>query len=360
VVEAATAEATALETTVLEATVLEATAEGRAAGCSPRYVGGDEGSEPRGPQALDVHRFVADDRGHRMGGCTMGTVLIGIDGSADSRAALRFGATLARSIGADLHALWAWQYPSDTVATIGRVQLPDRETADELFREQLEQVVEQELGDDVERVRLEVARGPAVTALRQHAKGTEADVEMIVVGSRGLGGFRGLMLGSVSQQLTEHAPRPVTIVRRDALPLHPKLQRIMIGHDGSAHAAAAMHFVRDLALRAGSEVVVAYATPTRGAIDEHDADEVVAPHGLYETVDGWCEPLRETGLDPRIVVLDGELRDALLDAAHDHNADLLAVGTRGHGAIARLLIGSVAASVVRHNDIPVTVIPKAR
>lgn len=288
----------------------------------------------------------------------MGTVLIGIDGSGDSRAALRFGATLAQAIGAKLHTLWAWQYPSDTVATIGRIALPDRDTADELFRDQLARVVEQELGDDAASVEMEVARGPAVTALRHRAK--DVDVEMIVVGSRGLGGFRGLLLGSVSQQLTEHARCPVTVVRRDATPLDPTLRRIMVGHDGSSHADEALRFAGELATRAGGEVIVAYATPTSVVVDDSDAGGVVAPHGLHETVDGWCEPLREAGLEPRIVVLDGDPRTELLNAAHDHNADLLVVGTRGHRAVARLLIGSVAASLIRHNDIPVTVIPRDR
>jgi nucleotide-binding universal stress UspA family protein len=286
----------------------------------------------------------------------MGTVLIGIDGSGDSRAALRFGATLARAIGAKLHTLWAWQYPSDTVATIGRIALPDRDTADELFRDQLARVVEQELGDDAASVEMEVARGPAVTALRHRAK--DGDIDMIVVGSRGLGGFRGLLLGSVSQQLTEHARCPVTVVRRDAISLDPALRRIMVGHDGSAHAGEALRFAGELATRSGGEVLVAYAVPTSVVVDASDAAEAVSPHGLHETVDAWCEPLRDVGLEPKIVVLDGDPRTELLSAAHDHNADLLVVGTRGHRAVSRLLIGSVAASLIRHNDIPVTVIPR--
>lgn len=289
----------------------------------------------------------------------MGTVLIGIDGSEDARAALRFGAALAGTIAASVRVLWAWQYPSDTVATIGRIELPDPDTADELFRDQLARMVEEELGDRAASVELEVARGPAVSALRHRAKDADAAVETIVIGSRGLGGFRGLLLGSVSQQLTEHAPCPVTVVRRDGAPVDLAATRIMVGHDGSAHAARALRFAGDLARRSGGHVIVAYAHSTGIIVDEGGPDETL-PHGLYETVDGWCEPLREAGMEPTIVIAEGDARTALLDAALDHNADLLVVGTRGRGAVARLLLGSVAASLVRHNDLPVTVIPRER
>ncbi len=286
----------------------------------------------------------------------MATVLVGIDGSEDSRAALRYGAALAHSLGASLRALWAWQYPSDTVATIGRIELPEPSAADALFGEQLDKVVHEELGEEASEVTTEVARGPAVTALRHRAKAS--DVTVIVVGSRGLGGFRGLLLGSVSQQLCEHAPCPVTVVGRGSVTIEPTPERIVAGHDGSAHAAQALTFAGELATRCEAKLIVAYATGASVAIEPGDVEDSVTPHGMRETVDGWCAPLRDAGVDYDLAIVEGDARTALLEAVQDHNADLLVVGTRGRGAVAKLLLGSVAASLVRHADLPVTVVPR--
>lgn len=290
----------------------------------------------------------------------MGTVLVGIDGSADARAALRLGAAISQRLGHSLRALWAWQYPSATVATIGPVDLPSPESADRLFREQLHRVVEEELGDRAIHVATEVARGPAVGALRRRAEDPKDDVVMIIVGSRGLGGFRGLLLGSVSQQLCEHAPCPVTVVREEAVALHPGPDRIMVGHDGSAHAGQALAFAAGLADRSGAHLTVAYATGPTVAVDLDDTPEAVTPHGMRETVDGWCAPLYDAGIAHEVAIVEGDARTALLDAAHEHNADLLVVGTRGFGPVAKLLLGSVATSLIRHSDLPVTVVPRSR
>ncbi len=289
----------------------------------------------------------------------MATVLVGIDGSADSRAALRLGAAISQGFDYTLRALWAWEYPSSTVTTIGRVELPSPDRADALFAEQLDRVVEEELGDGATEVATEVARGAAVAALRHRAEDPAADVAMIIVGSRGLGGFRGLLLGSVSQQLCEHAPCPVTVVREEAVALHPAPERIMVGHDGSAHAGQALTFAAGWAARSGAHLIIAYATGPTVAVDTTDTDDAVTPHGMRETVDGWCAPLHHDGIAHTVAIVEGDARTALLDAAHEYTADLLVVGTRGHGAIAKLLLGSVAASLIRHSDLPITVVPRA-
>lgn len=284
----------------------------------------------------------------------MASVLIGIDGSPDSRAALRFGAALARSLGAQARAVWAWQYPSDTVTNIGRLELPEPAEADRIFTEQLDRLVEEELGEDAPLVDLEVARGTAVNALLYRADAAS----MIVVGSRGLGGFRGLLLGSVSRQLTEHAHVPVTIVRGAADTLDPTPQRILVGHDGSGHAARALRFAMGLAVGCDATLTVVYATGPDVALAAEDVERYIGPAAVRETVEGWCEPLRDAGMPYDIEILDGDARTALLHAADDRNADLIVVGSRGHGPVAKLLLGSVTTSIVQHSEIPVMVVPR--
>ena len=194
---------------------------------------------------------------------------------------------------------------------------------------------------------------------------------MVVVGSRGLGGFKGLLLGSVSRQLCEHAPCPVTVVRRSA-PVDPvRLDTIMVGIDGSPHAIHALRFAGDLATRMEADLVVAHAASPGDDFrlaaeqvlahpDVRNPEPKVDLEARHDMVEDWCVPLRDAGVDHRIAVVTGDARTALLDAAHDRSADLLVVGTRGHGPVAKLLLGSVAASLIQHSEVPVTVVPHGR
>ena len=287
----------------------------------------------------------------------MSSVLVGIDGSEDSRIALRWAETAADALGLPLRAMWAWQYPTDTAVSVGRIDLPDPRRADEMFETQLRHLVTDVLGDRATGVRLEVARGPAAAALLQAA---ERGPRMVVVGSRGLGGFKGLLLGSVSRQLCEHAPCPVTVVRHPAPVEPPRLGTIIAGIDGSEGSVRALSFAADLATEVGAELLVANAAGP-GAI-AHPAE--VEPHvGVAERrehVKEWCAPLRDRGVEYRTVLVEGDARTALLDVARDREADLLVVGSRGHGPVAKLLLGSVASSLAQHSELPVTIVPNPR
>jgi nucleotide-binding universal stress UspA family protein len=287
----------------------------------------------------------------------MTSVLIGVDGSEDSRTALRWAAVVADALRLPLRALWAWQYPTDALLTVGRMELPSPARSDELIEAQLTKLVEEVLGDRATDVVLEVGRGPAAAALLGAAENGPA---MIVVGSRGLGGFKGLLLGSVSRQLAEHAACPVTIVRHTA-PVPPvRLETIVAGTDGSQDAERGLRYAADIAAKAGAELVVAHAT---------GPGEVVYPLGVqpqvdldvrWERVEEWCAPLRAMGVDYEVVVVEGDTRTALLDLARDRSADLLVIGSRGHGPVGQLLLGSVATSLAQHSELPVTIVPAER
>jgi nucleotide-binding universal stress UspA family protein len=287
----------------------------------------------------------------------MNSVLVGIDGSEDSRVALRWAAAAADVLGLPLTAMWAWQYPTDAIFSAGRMDLPDPHRADELAETQLQHLVGDVLGDEASHVKLEVARGPAARALLHAAEGGP---QMVVVGSRGLGGFKGLLLGSVTRQLCEHAPCPVTVVRRTAAVAPFRLETIVAGVDGSVGAFRALDFAADLATMVDAELVVAHAAGRGG--DAHPPE--LEPHvGVAERRDrfrAWCAPLRERRVDYRPALVEGDARTALLDVARDHTADLLVVGSRGHGPVAELPLGCVASSLVQHSELPVTIVPHTR
>jgi nucleotide-binding universal stress UspA family protein len=287
----------------------------------------------------------------------MTSVLIGVDGSEDSRTALRWAAVVADALRAPLRALWAWQYPADALLTVGNIELPSPARSDELIETQLTHLVDDVLGDKAADVALEVGRGPAAAALLGAAEDGPA---MIVVGSRGLGGFKGLLLGSVSRQLAEHAPCPVTIVRHTA-PFPPvRLETIVVGTDGSQDAARGLRYAADIAAKAGAELVVAHATGPGDVVHPRGVDPQVDLDIRWEQVEEWCAPLRATGVDYDVALVEGDARTALLDLARDRSADLLVIGSRGHGPVGRLLLGSVATSLAQHSELPVTIVPAPR
>jgi nucleotide-binding universal stress UspA family protein len=135
-----------------------------------------------------------------------GVVVVGVDGSQESRDALRWGLRFARLTGAGVRALTAWQYPASYAWAPAILDQVDPEGD---ARRMLKQTVEEVLaGGDVV-VHAEVVRGPAGIALTQAAKGAEA----LVIGSRGHGALTGMLLGSVSEYCLHHATCPVVIIR---------------------------------------------------------------------------------------------------------------------------------------------------
>jgi nucleotide-binding universal stress UspA family protein len=138
----------------------------------------------------------------------MSVITVGVDGSECAAVALRWAATEARLRGARLRAVHAWHIPTMAYGYVPPVSLDDdlaRAAADGLDT-WLEAAAPDLKGIEVERL---TAEGSASTVLTDAA----GDAELLVVGSRGLGGFRELLLGSVSHQCAQHAPCPVVIVR---------------------------------------------------------------------------------------------------------------------------------------------------
>lgn len=139
----------------------------------------------------------------------MGKIVVGVDGSAGSRHALHWAYTEAALRSDSLEVVTVWQYPvTTTLPAFGVMPTPDDLGAE--ARSSLVEIITDEKippNGDVEITTL-VAEGTAAHALLDAAK----DAELLVVGSRGHGGFTGLLLGSVSQQCVIHSRCPVVIV----------------------------------------------------------------------------------------------------------------------------------------------------
>jgi len=136
--------------------------------------------------------------------------VVGIDGSAESRRALAWALEAAREAGATLDVVHVWSW---SVATYPGFGVPvTSETITEIghaAEETAQAVVDEVVGPDPDvEVRLAVVEGAPAACLIEAADGAD----LLVVGSRGRGGFTGLLLGSVSQQCAHHARCPLVIV----------------------------------------------------------------------------------------------------------------------------------------------------
>ena len=139
----------------------------------------------------------------------MGKIIVGVDGSPGSIAALRWAHAEAALRGASLEAIAVWQYPMmTTMPAFGA--MPDVTDLSKQTEEHLLEILRANGIESTPEVAVSVcvAEGTAASALTSAATGAD----LLVVGSRGHGGFAGLLLGSVSHQCTMHAPCPVVVV----------------------------------------------------------------------------------------------------------------------------------------------------
>ena len=136
-------------------------------------------------------------------------------------------------------------------------------------------------------------------------------------------------------------------------------KKILLATDGSARGEKALAFARDLALHEGAQVIVVHAfasVPTY--LGEPWGGDIIA-RAVSEgrrVAAAVAEELEQAGLEVVIEVLEEPAADAILRVAEVRQPDLIVMGSRGHGGVASLLLGSVSHRVLAHADVPVTVV----
>ena len=273
---------------------------------------------------------------------TRRTVVVGVDDSPTSLAALRWASTWAKEHRLPLqvvHAVHVWDYD----ALGGGADL-DRGR----------RLVDAAVGDpavvdpEVEVVP-DVVAGDAAPVLVQRS----ADARVLVVGARGRGGFLGLRLGSVSDQVAAHAACPVVVVREH------EGTGVVVGVDGSPTSEQAIAFAFEDASAHGGPLTAVYAwqpvyaeladVPYRPSVEGDDTEQAEL---LSERLAGWSE--KHPDVEVRHVVQRDHPVAALLDRAA--TARLLVVGTHGRGGFRRMLLGSVSRGVLHHAPCTVAVV----
>jgi len=187
--------------------------------------------------------------------------------------------------------------------------------------------------------------------------------ELVVVGSRGLGPLKSMVLGSVSAEVVDHAPCPVLVVRT------PAFGPILLAVDGSPSAVAAVTFLGGSSFLAGHPVEVlsvgasgasfppvALAAMSDAAY-ESDAARVSESRRWTESIAASAvETLRGDGLHARWSISQGDPAHEIIEAARCFGCDLIVVGSRGHTGLARILLGSVARNVLLHSEASVLIV----
>ena len=288
-------------------------------------------------------------------------VVVGVDGSDEARRALAWGFREAglRGVGVRVLTVWTGSPPS------GAGEGP--RTTDEFERAVQARV----RADAVEAARAAGAAAvPFETAVRfghpaaSLVEGAGAD-GLLVVGSRGLGGLRGRLFGSVSQQCAQHATVPVVVVRGDApVWVAAPAGRVVVGVDGSPDSVTAARFAGVEARSRGAELHVVHAWSD--TVSGYGGPPWAVPYATLqeEAASALQRSVRDAGLDggPGLRVRAEAIRgvdwDVLLDVAE--GADLLVVGSRGRSGWTALLLGSVALHCVTAAPCPVAVVRPPR
>ncbi|MER7897647.1 universal stress protein [Streptomyces sp. NPDC096046] len=210
---------------------------------------------------------------------------------------------------------------------------------------------------------------PDVAVTRSVVAGEAAEVleiesrsaSLAVVGSRGLSGFSGLLLGSTAIHLAAHGHCPLMVVRGRPDPAGP----VVLAVDGSEAGADAVEFAfTEAALRKAPLVAVhvwntwsehAYegpGDPLNAMVADADRLREAEQQLLDEAVSAWQGKFPQVTVERRLV--RSRVRQALIDAGR--GAQLVVVGARGRGGFTGLLLGSVSQALLHHAHCPVTVV----
>ncbi len=279
-----------------------------------------------------------------------GPIAVGVDGSAHSRMALKWAADEAERHGSNLRVMYAHTGAPQDVPAWYSSDTSDLSPGEAIIDDAVGLVATRQPSVAV---RGEIVEWPASLVLTVASR----SADLLVVGARGLGGFEELLVGSVSDQCLQYAHCPVAVVHCDTddVPYRALEPRIVVGIDGSLGSTRALQWALDEAALRSASVEAVYAwqyppigtfvmQPVRGAelVAQEVADAATEHAGRFAPE----VPFKASAPCSATV-------PALLDACR--GADLLVVGSRGHGSFRDALLGSVAHQCARYAECTVIV-----
>lgn len=284
-----------------------------------------------------------------------GSILVGVDGSSSAARALEWAidqAVLERRPLTLVHGAGPSMWYADSVGLDQRLVVEAiRDEAYAVLRAARDQVTARAPQLELhERLQMGDARSVLIEL--------SSDAAMIVLGSRGRGPVKSLLLGSVAVAVTSHAKCPVVVLR----PRNVGAVRrgILVGADGTERSSTTLEFAYQQASLRGLPLTVMHcfwdvrsATIGPGIVPDDEPDLEVKRALLAESISGMTEKFPDVQV--RKVLARG-LTDKCLVAAAE-TMDMVVVGARERGSLSGIVYGSVAAAVVEHASSIVVVVP---
>lgn len=282
-------------------------------------------------------------------------VVVGVDGSSPSDAAVRWGAREAvlrklRLTLVNAAATPALPWPAAPVPAELRQceELASRTILDDAVK-----IAEETIKDSSRaKIKSQYLHSAPVPTLVDMSK----DADMVVVGARGLGAVRSVLLGSVSTGLIHQAYCPVAVIHHEASLRPPAIhESVLLGNDGSPASELATGIAFEEASLRGTRLVALHAWRDADMAHipsmEEGALRSVAEETLAERLAGWQE--RYPDVSVTRIVEDDRPATHLLE--HSEFAALVVVGSHGRGGFAGMLLGSVSTTVAQAARTPVIV-----
>jgi nucleotide-binding universal stress UspA family protein len=280
-------------------------------------------------------------------------ILLPTDGSGDAIRAAEAASDLARRCGAELHVVHVWHDVRGFAHDFVKREL--RRQGQEILDDQVEKI--RAPGGEVTKAYLR--RGRTSNEVIALCKEMEAD--LLVVGSRGLGTVRRILMGSQSEEIVHHAQVPV-LVLTGAEDFWPPA-RIVIGEDFSDDARKAGELAAAIGKLYGADGLLVYSHPDLPEVPPGEARSAV--QHLTEMRERDTSMLEDRaddlekilGTRPEIKISGGYPANVLLEASQEVQSSLVAVGSRGPAGLIRTRLGSVSTKVVTAARGPVLVYP---
>lgn len=274
-------------------------------------------------------------------------IAVGIDGSAQSIAALSWATTLAAESDATVTAIMSWNYPTALLLPVVGAPVLPADSMAATTRDSLQDIVrEHPAGSLVDEMQTPMGspRSVLVEASQEH--------DLVVMGRTGRGPVERLMLGSTASYVARHAHCPIALVEDDTVP-----DEFTVAVDGSRHSIEALVWALSLP---GDRNVLAVFAHDEWQLDElslssedrvqfDDRAELILHEAVAEAIDVAAADASRV----RSEIRSGDPRTSIVETSNPDR--LLIMGARGHSGLSAWVLGSLADFAIHHSRAPVVI-----
>ncbi len=280
-------------------------------------------------------------------------ILAATGGSPWSDAAVSYAVALAAHMRAELRLL-------AVLNVSGVYAMPDVMTSSELLMESVEQQGQDLLAHAVDQA---VEAGVSYAAVLKWGNvaetilqtAAEENCDLIVLGSRGLSGFKRLMLGSISNAVAAKAQCPVLLIKQPPAAQTPPWRRVLVATGGSPWSDAAVEHALELAQAQHLEVCVLYVDSRRLRRGETDASLSSDGTNILALAEARAAA---AGVSYETTLARGEVSAVVVEMASRQHCDVIVIGSRGLTGFKRLMLGSISNAVAATAPVPVLIVKR--